>query len=206
MPKRIVNAIGLIATLGVIAIALLAFVLPQYTAAQSRDNQTRTVAQTNTTYRVQIESLLAAQARQGEIETSVAGLREQVPTQPLLDDVFEIVAKAATSTGVTITNVLANELEPWVAPWAPETPAPAPTDDATGTGTGGNAAAEPAGGRQMVTFSVTITAQSMVQAQQFVDALRDGTRLVATTSVAFSQGVDAVDADITIVTFVDQRS
>ena len=62
-------------------------------------------ASTNDLYQSQVDHLREEEARQGDIDASVAGLRAQLPATGQLDDVFEIVARAATATGVTLQAV-----------------------------------------------------------------------------------------------------
>ena len=60
MPKHLVTAIGLIVSLGVIALGVFLVALPLYFQAVGVDAQTATVANTNTIYQAQVELLAAA--------------------------------------------------------------------------------------------------------------------------------------------------
>lgn len=225
MPKHLVTAIGLIVSLGVIALGVFLVALPLYFQAAGVDAQTATVANTNAIYQAQVDGLREQEGNLGEINASVAELRSQIPATGQLDDVFEVVGRAAEASGVAITAVTAGEQVVYVmrtgatdsdtvalAP-APE-PTPAPTaggtDAATGDGAaapdaaadvGGNAAAA---GRQQVDFVISATAADMAQATAFLDALRAGPRLLnSITATTTQSGAGTFDVQISALTFID---
>lgn len=225
MPKHIVTAVGLIVSLGVIALGVFLVAMPLYFQAVGVDGQTATVASTNAIYQAQVDSLSAQEENLDEINASVTDLRAQIPATGQLDDVFEVVGRAAEASGVAITSVTAGDQvvyvtrtgatdadEAAVAPAPEATPAPTPgaTDAATdgttappaaGTGVGDAVAAA---GRQQVDFVISATAADMAQATAFLDELRAGPRLLDTiTATATQTGEGTVDLQITALTFVD---
>ena len=109
MPKQIVTALGLIVSLGVIALGVFLVALPLYFQAIGVDAQTSTVAATNAQYQAQVSQLTEQQQNLDEINASVAGLRSQIPDEAQLDDVFEVVARAVETTGAVMTSVTAGE-------------------------------------------------------------------------------------------------
>ena len=219
MPKHIVTAIGLIVSLGVIALGVFLVAMPLYFQAVSVDGQTATVASTNALYQAQVDELTAQQENLGEIEANVAGLRAQIPATGQLDDVFEVVARAAEASGVQITSVTAGEQVVYATRTgategdAAAVPAPAPeategaTDATTGTPTDAAAPAPDAAagaGRQQVDFVISATAGDMEQATAFLDALRAGPRLLNSVTATMTQsGEGTVDIQVSALTFVD---
>ena len=219
MPKHIVTAIGLIVSLGVIALGVFLVAMPLYFQAVSVDGQTATVASTNALYQAQVDELTAQQENLGEIEANVAGLRAQIPATGQLDDVFEVVARAAEASGVQITSVTAGEQVAYSTrtgvtegdPAAVPAPVPeateAATDATSGTSTDAAAPAPDAAagaGRQQVDFAISATATDMEQATAFLDALRAGPRLLNSVTATMTQsGEGTVDIQVSALTFVD---
>ncbi|MBW9094076.1 type 4a pilus biogenesis protein PilO [Microbacterium jejuense] len=218
MPKHLVTAIGLIVSLGVIALGVFLVALPLYFQAVGVDAQTATVANTNTIYQAQVDSLTEQQQNLDQINADVAQLRAQIPADGQLDDVFEVVGRAAEDTGVQLTAVTAGEQVAFVArtgvedPDAAATPAPEPTPAATDaaadtTATGDAATPAPptaTDSRQQVDFTISATAGDMAQATAFLDALRAGPRLLSSiTATSTQSGEGTVALQITALTYVD---
>lgn len=219
MPKHIVTAIGIIVSLGVIALGVFLVAVPLYFQAVSVDTQTATVANTNELYQAQVDSLNAQQENLDEIEANVAGLRSQIPATGQLDDVFEVAARAAEASGVRITAVTAGQQVAFV-PRAGATEGdaavaqPAPTPEATveaadptdGTAAEAGPASAPgaAAGRQQVDFVISATAADIAQATAFLDALRTGPRLLNNVTATMApSGGGGIDVQISALTYVD---
>lgn len=222
MPKHLVTALGLIVSLGVIALGVFLVALPLYFQAVGVDGQTATVANTNAIYQAQVDHLTAEEENLEQINAEVAGLRSQIPATAQLDDVFEVVGRAAEASGVSLTSVTAGEqvlfttrtgvVDADAAVVAPA-PAPEPTPSATEgaadttTGTTTDAAAEgitATAGRQQVDFVISASATDMAQATAFLDALRAGPRLLNSVTATTNQsGEGTVDVQITALTFMD---
>jgi len=223
MPKHLVTAIGLIVSLGVIALGVFLVALPLYFQAVGVDAQTATVAGTNAIYQAQVDNLTAQQENLDQINADVAELRAQLPADGQLDDVFEVVGRAAETTGVQLTAVTAGEqvafaertgVEGADGAAATATPAPEPTPaatDAAADTTGTTDAAAPAlpsanESRQQVDFTISATAGDMAQATAFLDALRAGPRLLSSVTVTTSQsGEGTVSLQISALTYVDEE-
>jgi hypothetical protein len=221
MPKQLVTVLGLVVSLGVIALGVFLVALPLYFQAVGVDAQTATVANTNAIYQAQVDQLTAEEENLDQINATVADLRSQIPATGQLDDVFEVVARAAEASGVSLTAVSAGEQVAFTARTgataggaAPVAPVPAPTPSATEgateptTGTTTDAAAPVDGiataGRQQVDFVISAQAADMAQATAFVDALRAGPRLLIPETVTMTEsGAGAVDVQISALTFVD---
>lgn len=225
MPKHLVTAIGLIVSLGVIALGVFLVAMPLYFQAVAVDAQTATVASTNALYQAQVDELTAQQENIDEITENVAGLRSQIPATGQYDDVFEVVGNAAAASGVAITSVTAGEQVVYTTRTGategdPAAAAAAPAPEATDAATDPNTATDPsatdanvapapdavAAGRQQVDFVISATAADMAQATAFVDALRTGPRLLNSMSVTMTQsGEGTVDVQITALSYIDEE-
>jgi hypothetical protein len=223
MPKHLVTALGLIVSLGVIALGVFLVALPLYFQAVGVDGQTATVANTNAIYQAQVDHLTAEEENLEQINAEVSGLRSQIPATAQLDDVFEVVGRAAEASGVSLTSVTAGEQVLFttrtgvidgdaaaVAPAPAPEPTPSATEGATDTtaGTATDAAADggiaAAAGRQQVDFVISASATDMAQATAFLDALRAGPRLLnSITATTTQSGEGTFDVQITALTFMD---
>jgi hypothetical protein len=221
MPKQLVTAIGLIVSLGVIALGVFLVALPLYFQAVGVDTQTATVANTNAIYQAQVDNLTAEAQNLDQINADVADLRSQIPATGQLDDVFEVIARASEASGVSLTAITAGAQVPFTARTgatdggaAAVAPAPAPTpsategvtDPAAGTTTDAVAPVDAVvtAGRQQVDFVISATAADMAQATAFLDALRAGPRLLnSITATTAQSGEGTVDVQISALTFVD---
>lgn len=215
MPKQLVTAIGLIVALGVIALGVFLVALPVYFQAVAVDAQTATVSSTNAVYQTQVDTLREEEANIAVINANVSALRSQIPASGQLDDVFEVVARAAEASGVALTSVTAGEQSGFVVRTsatpidaASETaPAPDPTNDASDsvTQSGSDAPQTSSGaGRQQVDFVIGATAMDMAQATAFLEALRAGPRLLNSITAASNQtGDGTVEVQLTALTYVD---
>jgi hypothetical protein len=229
MPKQLITVIGLIVSLGVIALGIAVVALPMWVQSLSIDAETATVTDTNALYQAQVDALEAEQERQGEIEASVAALRTEIPATGRFDDVFEVIGRAAVAAGVTIVSATAGEsaafvvrttaIEPGAEPVAevaavPEDGADGTTatddtavaTDGTGADTGAAAPVDaPLSGRQQVDFTIQVTANDMAQATRFLDALRAGPRLLDSITATTTQTGTAVEVQVSALTFVDSE-
>ncbi|WP_127475537.1 hypothetical protein [Microbacterium sulfonylureivorans] len=231
MPKQLVTIIGLVVSLGVVAVGVALVALPMWMQSLAVDGETATVADTNALYQAQVDTLETEADRQGEIDASVAALRTEIPAANQLDDVFEVVGRAADTAGVTITSATAGESAAFVARTAASAPgeepvavpAPAPEDGTDGAAAEGEAteAAEgvatdagtvidegadaPLTGRQQVDFTIAVTANDMAQVTRFLDALRAGPRLLAGITATTTLTGTAVEVQVSALTFVDSE-
>ena len=235
MPKQLITAIGLVVSLGIVALAVVLIAVPLWAQSLAVDAQTSTVASTNEIYRAQVQALQADSERQAEIDASVATLRTEIPALSEFDDVFEVIGRAAASSGVIITSASAGEptaftVRTSASEIGAEPAAETLTDDAA-TGSAGEGAAEdtaasdddggetadpnapaapasedaPLAGRQQVDFTILVTANDMAQATSFLDALRAGPRLLSTITAVTTQTGTAVDVQVNALTFVDSE-
>ncbi len=219
MPKQLISIIGLIAALGVIALGVLLVALPMWVQSVAIDTQTASVSNANALYQTQVDALEAAQERQDETDAAVSALRTQIPASNQLDDVFEVIGRAAETAGVLITSATAGEPVAFVERTAATEPgaepaAPAPAAPAEGESAADDGSAEPVApvdpnapvtGRQQIDFTILVTANDMAQATAFLDALRDGPRLLSSITAATTVTGTAVEVQVNALTFVDSE-
>lgn len=143
MPKQLINLIGILVSVAVLAIGIFLLALPLVTQSFATDAQTQQVSQTNKLYQAQVDSLTKAQQNKDQTAAAVAELRTQIPATPKLQGVFDLVGSASVSSGVTITSVTAGTPAAFVARTdaatlgeQKSTPAPAPSPSPTATAGG----------------------------------------------------------------------
>lgn len=224
MPKQLITVIGLVVSLGIILLGVVLVAVPMLLSSFTVDSQTASVAASNDVYQAQVDGLNEQEARQDEIDASVAVLQSQIPLTAQLDDVFEVVANAAAASGVTITSITAGETtafvirtgatEPTTDPNAADaaaqpdaTPSPDPSataaDGTAATDTGATSPDAAAAGRQQVDFSIQVKATDMNQVTAFLDALRSGTRLFSSVTALSTASGEGIEVQVDGLTFVD---
>lgn len=147
MPKQLINLIGILVSVAVLALGIFLVAMPLATQALGTYAQSQQVAQTNTLYQAQVDALTTAKQNKAQTDAAVAALRAQIPEMPQLDQVFDLVATASQSSSVSITSVTAGTPSPFVARTAatpvgdPNTTsaAPSPSPSATAPGAVGQA-------------------------------------------------------------------
>ncbi|GAA1468030.1 hypothetical protein [Microbacterium thalassium] len=219
MPRTLINLVGVIITIAIIGLAIALFALPIYLQSLTTSAQTAQVGQTNSLYQAQVDGLRAESERMDEIDASVADLRSQIPATNELDDVFEVIARAASSADVDVQSIAAGDnaafivrTEPLAAGEEPEAPADttqAPSDDATGDAAAEASASAPAtagtalaDGRQQVDFTIAVTTNDLGNAVRFLDNLRRGPRLLSSIESVVTPTGTGYDVNISAITFV----
>lgn len=199
MPKQLITLIGLVICAGIVALGFVVVALPTALQAQSVDAQTTSVAADNAVYQAQVDSLREAAERQDEIDASVAALRAEIPATNQFDDVFEVIARAATAAEVSIVSATAGEVTPFV-------PRAAATDDdaADAPAAEGSEEVEVVEGRAQAAFTISVTAPDMDHATEFLDQLGAGPRLLSNITVT-TTGADVVDLQIQALAYVDSE-
>lgn len=211
MTKNLITLLGIIASLGVVALGFFLVALPILMQAVSVNSQTATVANTNTVYQAQVDALNAQAENLDEIQADVTALRKQIPAVGQYDDVFEVIARAATESGVQLTNVSAGVPTVFAMRGGGDaalaaTPAPEATADATADGTDATAVEPPvaASPREQVDFAISATAADMAQATEFIDALRAGPRLLNSVTAATAAGGEGgITVTVSALTYID---
>jgi hypothetical protein len=225
--KQFVNLIGAVLAVGILAAGVLLIAVPLAGQAAATTTDADMVAQTNLGYEAQIAGLRDSEADLAEIEASVAELQREIPAEPRLDDIFEIVATAANTAGVSIvtasigdstawtpraaltsdslvfTDGSSDSSDPAVTDGVTETPVDGAVTDETATdGAASDNATAPTEPKVQIGFTVTLIAPSPAQAQLFIDALGDGNRLVAIVHSTLSPNTTAYDLTVNATAFV----
>ncbi|MDL9981379.1 hypothetical protein [Microbacterium candidum] len=237
MPKQLINLIGILVAVAVLALGIFLVAMPLATQALGTLASADQVDQTNKLYQAQVDALTKAKENKAETDAAVAELRAQIPAVPHLDDVFALVGRAAQSSGVTITSIAAGTPAAFVPPVGAQAngqpaPVPAPSPSATASGIVGqaqndrdqsnaqtaqeNAATGAAAGttaqpaapapsttRTQIGFTITVTAVNLDQITAFLDALREGPRLLSNVSSVVAQNNGSAQASVNALTFVD---
>jgi hypothetical protein len=220
MPKQLINIIGAIVIVAILAMGILLVGMPMYVQALATGVQSAQVAQSNDAYQTQVDELKTQQERFDEITADVAALQSQIPSTTRNDDVFEIVAKAAAAAGVTVVSVSAGE----PAAWTPRTgqpadaaqdttpstdgaaPTPAPSPDATTDSTTGGAtdpqSAPPSSPQVQVPISISVSAPDTARAAAFIDQLGMGPRLLGIESSILTEADGSFTLDVEALSFV----
>lgn len=220
MQKGIITVIGLVVSVGIVVLALVLGALPVYLQSVAVDVQTASVANTNAVYQAQVDNLRAEQENLDTINASVAGLRAQIPASAQLDDVFEVIGRAAEEADVDIVSISAGQQVAFT-PHAGvvDENAPPPADSSTdatggtadgtgaddGTGTGDAQTPAPASGRQQVDFAIQVTAPDMDHVTDFLDQLRAGPRLLSSISATAVTGDEGLTVQVSALTYVDSE-
>lgn len=221
MTKQLVNLVGALVSIAVLAAGVFLLALPQFTSAQQLNASAASVEQSNGTQQAVLDALNTQAADMTTLDAEVAELREVIPTSVRADDIVLIAAEAAAAYGGALTTVTVGETTPF-APRAME----AAVDDASaeaaveGESTGDAAPADaapadaapattptdgaPADGPQQVTLELTMTTPGVASATAAIDALRNGPRAVAITQAGISTADDGVvTATVSVLTFYD---
>jgi len=214
MPKHLVTALGLIVSLGVVALGVALVALPLYLQSVGVATETATVENTNAIYEAQIATLSEEEENLDAINADVTSLRGQIPAVGQFDDVFEVVGRAAAASGMTLSTVTVgdqvvfaartgNEDNESAAPAVEPSPAASePSSDSAAPDAEPDTA--PATGRTQVDFVIQGLASDMAQVTAFLDALRSGPRLLNSIESSTTQGTDGVIAvQVTALTYVD---
>ncbi|WES65694.1 type 4a pilus biogenesis protein PilO [Microbacter sp. GSS18] len=213
MPKQLINLLGILVTVGILAVVIALIALPIYFQSLQTSAQTAQVAQTNDVYQAQVDTLRAESERMGEIQASVDALRTQIPEANDLDDVFEVVARAAGSSGVTVESITAGENVAFVprteALAIGEATAATQPDASTEASTDGETAAPEAGvsaspddGRQQVDFVIVASATELSEVVRFLDELRRGPRALSNIETTVTSGDADFSVSVAALTFV----
>lgn len=221
MSKQLITALGLVVSLGVVALGLFLVAMPIYFQSVTVDGETAQVANVNAIYQAQVDMLHEQSQSLDQINASVTGLRAQIPATGQYDDLFEVIANAAATSQVTITAVTAGTQTVFTSPTgsgaggvatAPApAPTPAPTDPAgtdgsTEPGAFQGVAGSSSSGRQQIDFAIQVDAADMSQATAFLDALRAGPRLLSNVTATSTQtGQGAVSVQVMALAYVDSE-
>jgi hypothetical protein len=200
--KQLVNLIGAVASLAILALGVLVFALPLFSSAGATAASADDVAAQNRAQQTVLDTLTAQSADMTELDATVAELRAEIPEAAHLDDVLLLAVEAAQAHGGAVTTVTPATPEAFAprvvaaddagsAPAAGEAePAPEPSPSAEASATEATeaptdaATAPAADAPQQVAVTVVVDAPDVAAATRIVDALREGPRLVAVTQAS----------------------
>lgn len=145
MGKQLVNIVGVVVVVAIVVAGTLLIGLPMLSQSFATGAQAALVDQTNLVYSAQLTSLQKEKENIGALSAEVKALQAQIPATNKQDDVFELVASAATATGVVVKSVTAGEPVDWAvraaATDAGTPPVVAADGSATGAGADGSSSA-----------------------------------------------------------------
>lgn len=221
IPRQLITLLGILACGLVIALGAVFVAAPTFLQAADTGAQTAQVSQTNQLYRTQIEGLRVQSERMPEIEAAVAGLRAEVPAADRFDEVFELIARAADASGVTVETITAGDPTPFAVrtealavgeqpeaaasdPAAGATPDPAAgaTPDPGATAPPGASEPTAVEGPQQVEFTFDLKATDMGQVITFLDTLRTGPRLLLPVVTQVSRSGEGLSLTVSALAFV----
>ena len=225
MSRSIINILGVVATLGVLALGILLVAMPLGFQALGVFGQTATVLGTNTSYQAQIDALREEEEHLDETQASVAGLQTQITPANELDDVFEVIAQGGRGDGrhdhvghgrrarrLRRAHVARRRSARSSRP-PPQPPAPRtrPTRRRpTRRRMPRRRMLRPprrmrppaSTGRTQVDFTIAVTAGDLDQVTAFLDALRGGPRLLGQVQTTVTSTGTGFDVTVTALTFV----
>jgi len=211
LPKQLINLLGLVVVIAVLAIGGALVAAPLYSQSLSTDADTARVAQTNAQYDAQVQSLLAAKKELPSTKKEVAALRKQIAVPNHLDDVFELAVLSAEGTGSTITNVTAGDVIPFIARTSTDgSTGPAATSETSDEDAAASSSLDAAStasatsddARQQASFTITVEVPSPEAAADFLDGLREGPRLVAMTHSALEDSNGQLELTVDALAFI----
>ncbi|KRB37604.1 hypothetical protein [Microbacterium sp. Root180] len=216
IPRQMINLLGIVLVVAVLVAGVTLAGVPLFSSAQTTDASTKTVAQTNQIYQIQVTELAAANETIDEIVTDVTALQSQITATTRMDDVIELAVAAADTVGGTIESFTVAEIEPWTprtgldsdvedeaAPTdegeAEDTSANAESDGTTDAADGAEAPAEaPATAedspQKQIPVTIKVVVPSAAAAAAFMDGLARGPRLIAPIDGTLEDGVLTVTA------------
>lgn len=200
LPKRLINLIGTVLVVGMLAVGIFMVAWPLYTGHLEVEAQRLSVAQSNDVQAARIQELAKQQAELPALTAELDGLRQQIPVTASLDQASKLAVAAAEATGSHLQAFAVGDTVEFVPPAGVVADAAAqPSAPADGS-----AAESP---RLQTSVSFTITTDSTAQVAEFVDKLRTGSRLVQIVQVLVSTGDEVpvvVTGTVTALIFVQQ--
>ena len=222
--RRLVSLVGALVVIVTLVAGTLLMALPVYIESRDVKNDEARVAAANQLLVAQIEGLRAKEADMPQVNAELAELRTELPHVAQLDDAVKLALRAAGATGGTVTEVSFGEVSGFVprsidtvleslpktatdvASPEPEPASPAGEgsdgdaaasgSDAGTTGNGPETAARAA--QLQVPVTMTVTVPSTTAAARFLDALREGPRLLQVETVAGVLDAESDDVTLTV--------
>lgn len=188
MPKQLINTIGTMIVVAILAIGIAAVAVPLLLQSFTTMGEAARVATENAQQEADILAL-SEQSNSSALERTLGELQAEIPQTPLIYTVSQLISDAATSTGVTVTGITPNAPALFTGSQASE---PVATD----------AKAEAVVGRAQIPVEISVIAGSHTEIVAFIDALRGGPRLLGDIEATISSRGGA-DATIKALAFAD---
>ncbi len=146
MTKQLINLIGILVSVAILALGVFLVAVPLAGQALGTYANADQVDKTNQLYQKQVDALTTAKKSKDQTDAAVAALRDQIPATPLLDQVFDLVAQSAQASGATVSSIAAGTPATFVARTDATSlgdqkaaPAPSPSPSASAGGVVGDA-------------------------------------------------------------------
>jgi len=206
LSRPVLHLLGSGATIVLIGIGVLVG-LPLATQAMASASEADQIVHANGLQQASVEQLGAESARLSDLAADVQKLRAQIPAHTRASDLPSMLARAAQAGDATVTVIEPGAVGPFTA--RDEGVAAAAASTATGaageeqpasSGTSDSSAGDTA---QQQTVHVQLRAADARAVAAFVDALRQGPRLIAIDTIRVERGSEGVTATVTLLLFAD---
>ncbi|MHA3684331.1 hypothetical protein ACXR2W_08750 [Leucobacter sp. HY1908] len=205
---KLLSLLGLMVIVGIFGLGIAAIGLPMYEGVQRSQAEIAEAQQNNATYEARLIELESAKSAQGEIEASIAKLREELPASVDSASIADAIGAAMTAHGLipTLTTVgkpvpftpRTDPLEEGAAPVDPAPDTAADTDAAeaveaaedvaageAGEASAGAPAEAPGDPRQQSEIVLEVKAPDQAAAVAFLDALGRAKPLLLVTATDY---------------------
>lgn len=113
--RRLINLAGTLLVVIALAVGTMLTAVPIHLESDVLNAQKRDVASSNQLLQTQIGGLHAKEAELPQLEQELGDLHQQLPGTPHLDDVSQLVVKAADKAGAHILSIEFSDYEAFVA-------------------------------------------------------------------------------------------
>lgn len=210
MPKQLINTVGLLIVLGIIAAATFFVALPIYLQSVGTNAQTNAVAAQNAGTQTQIDDLAAKDV--SSVQDDAHKLRAQIPAQAQLDSVSALIASAAARSGVTVVSITpgspidARAVDAADGVVGGDTTGTTSAEGTTTADPGASVDAGAATGRLRIPIEFQVSTSDLDAALDFIDTLREGPRLLGNIAVTYSGRGGIVYVNLTADAFMATSS
>lgn len=193
--RQAISLLGGLVVVIILIAGMMLGVLPLFSDASDVREQVRQVESQNDQYRARIAELSAQQENLPQLQATAAERVAQIPESASMDGVIRVAA-AAAGPGIVLTKIEPGAAEKFEPPTEPVDLEAALTGGRSGPGGGPPVEA---GQPQQIPVTLEATAGSMADAVDFVNALRDGPRLLRIENVQIERVGPDADYGIIVV-------
>lgn len=192
MPKQLINTVGIVIVIAIVAVGLAFVAVPLGLQALSTLGEVARVQQVNTAQEAQVDRLEEQSAQSAQLDAELTDLQAQIPTTPRIDTVSALISEAAESAGVTVTGITPNAPMAFTGGDAGEAAA----------SIGDRAVDGAVVGHAQIPVQISVIAGDDKAILAFIDELRGGPRLLGDIDATISSRGGA-DATISALAFAD---